>query len=227
MMAKSKLHIAVLISGNGSNLQAIIDAQAQYNNYEISLVLSNRHDAYGLQRAALANLPCEVVARSDYTNRGTFDAALTEKLQQYSIDLIVLAGFMHILDDKLVSHYAGRMINIHPSLLPKYRGLHTYEKALANGDVEHGTSVHFVTAELDGGPIIAQAKCPVMGDDSAESLQTRVQQLEHRLYPQVISWFASQRLQLRDEGVVFDEQLLPRTGKIYSTASLSPTNDQP
>lgn len=195
----AKLPIVVLISGGGTNLQSIIDAVS--NNdlpVEIRAVISNRPDAYGLQRAARAGIPGEVLYHKDFPDRESYDRALTALIDRYSPGLVVLAGFMRILSDDFVRHYEGRMINIHPSLLPKYRGLHTHKRCLEAGDAEHGATVHFVTPELDAGPVIMQARVPVQPDDSPESLAARVLQEEHRIYPEAIRWFAEGRLALKD-----------------------------
>jgi phosphoribosylglycinamide formyltransferase-1 len=192
-MSKQKiaLPIVILISGNGSNLQAIIDAIASNKlNAEIRAVISNRDDAYGLKRARLANIPTEILLNKDYPTREAYDAALQKKLEQYQPQLIVLAGFMRILGKQLIHHYHGRLINIHPSLLPKHRGLHTHQRVLDAGEKEHGVTIHYVTEELDSGPIIAQEKIRVEDNDTTESLQQKIQQLEHRLYPQVIQQLA-------------------------------------
>lgn len=203
--SNTPLPIVVLISGSGSNLQAIIDRIADGSiNARICAVISNQADAYGLQRAREANIPTEVIAHSRFNNRVDFDAELTRVINQYKPELIVLAGFMRILTDDFVNHFYGKMINIHPSLLPKYRGLHTHRRALEAGDKEHGLSVHFVTAELDGGPIIIQKSVPVLDDDNEESLAQRVLKQEHQAYPQVIQWFAEKRLQLVNNQVIMD-----------------------
>lgn len=200
-------NIVVLISGNGSNLQAIIDsvengaingANNGSINGQISAVISNKPDVYGLQRAKNANIPTQVLDHREFDDREAFDQALIKIIDQYQPDLVVLAGFMRILSSEFVQHYLGKMLNIHPSLLPKYKGLHTHRRVLENGDTEHGTSVHFVTPELDGGPIIAQRTINVEVDDTETSLQQKIQQQEHQLYPQVIAWFCNDQLRLQD-----------------------------
>lgn len=189
------LKIAVLISGSGSNLQAIIDAIARGDiDARIAGVLSNRADAYGLVRAREAGLATAVVTHGDFADREAFDAALMRQVDAWEADLVVLAGFMRILTPGFVTHYEGRLLNIHPSLLPKYKGLHTHRRALEAGDREHGCSVHFVTAELDGGPVLAQAAVPVLDGDSEEALALRVHAAEHRLYPAVLAWLAAGEL---------------------------------
>ncbi|MCC3705324.1 phosphoribosylglycinamide formyltransferase [Rouxiella badensis] len=205
--------IVVLVSGNGSNLQAVIDACQQGRvNATLSAVFSNKASAYGLERAQAAGIPAFSLDPKSYANREAFDAALAEEIDAYQPDLVVLAGYMRILSHDFVVRYAGRMLNIHPSLLPKYPGLHTHQKAIDNNDAEHGTSVHFVTQELDGGPVILQAKVPVFEDDTAEDLNQRVQTQEHNIYPLVISWFVDGRLSLREGQAILDGQILPVEG---------------
>jgi len=205
--------LAVLISGSGTNLQAIMDAQkAGTLDAEIAVVFSNRANAAGLERAAQAGIPTASLDHRDYPDREQFDQAMIEVLTPYAPDTVVLAGFMRILSAVFVRHYAGRLINIHPSLLPKYRGLNTHARALEAGDSEHGCSIHFVTEELDGGPLIAQAPIAVHANDTVDSLSKRVQQREHLLYPQVLQWRAQDRLELTDNGVVLDGKPLPTQG---------------
>ena len=161
-------NVVVLISGSGSNLQALIDSVAHDGNpARIAAVISNRADAYGLQRAKQAGIATELLDHKQFDGREAFDAALIQAIDAHQPDLVVLAGFMRILTPGFVQHYAGRLLNIHPSLLPKYKGLHTHQRALEAGDSEHGCSVHFVTEELDGGPLVVQAVLPVMADDTA------------------------------------------------------------
>lgn len=205
--------LAVLISGSGTNLQAIMDAQkAGTLDAEIAVVFSNRANAAGLARAAQAGIPTASLDHRDYPDREQFDQAMIEVLTPYAPDTVVLAGFMRILSAVFVRHYAGQLINIHPSLLPKYRGLNTHARALEAGDSEHGCSIHFVTEELDGGPLIAQAPIAVHANDTVDSLSKRVQQREHLLYPQVLQWRAQDRLELTDNGVVLDGKPLPAQG---------------
>ncbi|EDX89099.1 MULTISPECIES: phosphoribosylglycinamide formyltransferase [unclassified Alcanivorax] len=205
--------LAVLISGSGTNLQAIMDAQkAGTLDAEIAVVFSNRANAAGLERAAQAGIPTASLDHRDYPDREQFDQAMIEVLTPYAPDTVVLAGFMRILSAVFVRHYAGQLINIHPSLLPKYRGLNTHARALEAGDSEHGCSIHFVTEELDGGPLIAQAPIAVHANDTVDSLSKRVQQREHLLYPQVLQWRAQDRLELTDNGVVLDGKPLPAQG---------------
>jgi len=184
-------NVVVLISGSGSNLQALIDSIAHDGNpARIAAVICNRADAYGLQRAKQAGIATELLDHKQFDGREAFDTALIQAIDAHQPDLVVLAGFMRILTPGFVQHYAGRLLNIHPSLLPKHKGLHTHQRALEAGDSEHGCSVHFVTEELDGGPRVIQAVLPVMADDTAESLASRVHQQEHLIYPLAVRWFA-------------------------------------
>lgn len=201
--------IVVLISGSGTNLQAIIDAiDADDIAGRITAVISNRPDAAGLERARRAGIPTEVLDHREFEDRATFDEAMAGLIDRYAPDLIVLAGFMRILTDTFVTRYTGRMLNIHPSLLPAYRGLNTHARALADGADEHGSSVHFVTPELDGGPVIIQAGVPLHPDDTPEQLAARVLEKEHIIYPMTVGWFCAGRLRLVDNAVVFDGQTL-------------------
>ncbi|MDT8852334.1 phosphoribosylglycinamide formyltransferase [Pantoea dispersa] len=190
--------LVVLISGNGSNLQSILDAcESGRINGSVAAVFSNKASAYGLTRAQQASVPAHALSAQDFPDRDAFDRQLMQQIDAYAPDLVVLAGYMRILSPAFVAHYHDRLLNIHPSLLPKYPGLHTHRQALANGDAEHGTSVHFVTDELDGGPIILQARVPVFADDDEAEISARVQHQEHAIYPLVISWFVEGRLQMR------------------------------
>ncbi len=205
--------IVVLVSGEGSNLQALIDACQQGRiNAQISAVFSNKSAAYGLERARLADIPAQALDVKAYEDRAAFDMALADAIEAYQPDLVVLAGYMRILTADFVQRFAGRMINIHPSLLPKYPGLHTHRQAIDNQDDEHGTSVHFVTEQLDGGPVILQAKVPVFSDDSEDDLVARVQTQEHNIYPLVVSWFVEGRLSLKNDQVLLDNNPLPEQG---------------
>jgi len=206
-------NIVVLISGNGSNLQAIIDACKQKRiNGTLRAVFSNKADAFGLQRAREANIPAHALSADQFANRDAFDRELMQEIDAYAPDVVVLAGYMRILSPAFVAHYAGRLLNIHPSLLPKYPGLHTHRQVLENGDEEHGTSVHFVTDELDGGPVILQAKVPVFAGDSEEEITARVQAQEHAIYPLVVSWFVEGRLTMQEGGAWLDGLRLPPEG---------------
>ena len=209
--------VVVLISGSGSNLQALIDSLQADSPAQISAVISNRADAFGLQRAAKAGIATQVLDHKAYADREAFDAALIEAIDAYQADLVILAGFMRILTPGFVTHYTGRLLNIHPSLLPKYKGLHTHQRALEAGDTEHGCSVHFVTEELDGGPLVVQAVVPVMADDTPETLAERVHAAEHQIYPLAMHWFAQGRLQLNERGCQLDGQLLPASGQVIRT----------
>ncbi|SKA51142.1 phosphoribosylglycinamide formyltransferase [Photobacterium toruni] len=207
-------NIVVLISGNGSNLQAIIDSCTNgiINNSQVTAVISNKADAYGLKRAQHANIEAVSIVATDYANPQDYDQALIEKINTYQPDVIILAGFMRILSANFVSHYQGKMLNIHPSLLPKYAGLNTHQRAIDAGDNEHGTSVHFVTEELDGGPVILQAKVPIFATDTIDNVIARVQQQEHNIYPLVIQWLLSQRLSMQNGYAVLDGKKLPPQG---------------
>ena len=207
------MNIVVLISGNGSNLQAIIDA-CKVNKIKgtVRAVFSNKADAFGLERAREAGIPTHVLSANDFANRDAFDKQLIAEIDNYTPDVVVLAGFMRILSPTFVEHYAEKLLNIHPSLLPKYPGLHTHRQALENGDKEHGTSVHFVTDELDGGPVILQAKVPVFAGDTEDDITARVQTQEHAIYPLVISWFADGRLKMHENAAWLDGQRLPPQG---------------
>ncbi|OHC29320.1 MAG: phosphoribosylglycinamide formyltransferase [Pseudomonadales bacterium RIFCSPHIGHO2_02_FULL_60_43] len=214
----AQCNVVVLISGSGSNLQALIDSIAHDGNpARIAAVISNRADAYGLERAKQAGISTAVLDHKQFDGREAFDAALVEAIDAFNPQLVVLAGFMRILTPGFVRHYAGRLLNIHPSLLPKYKGLHTHQRALEAGDSEHGCSVHFVSEELDGGPLVVQAVVPVQSDDSPTSLAQRVHEQEHVIYPLAVRWFAEGRLQLAAKGAMLDEQLLPSTGQLIRT----------
>lgn len=203
------LSIVVLVSGNGTNLQALLDAIGRGElPARIRAVIGSKRDAFALQRARHAGISAHAVAGDEYPDRSAYDAALTEVIERYDPGLIALAGFMRILTDAFVRRFAGKMLNIHPSLLPKYRGLHTHRRVLEAGDAEHGASVHFVTEELDGGPVVLQAKIPVLKDDTEASLARRVQQREHLIYPLAIRWFAEGRLRLADGTVMLDDAVL-------------------
>ncbi len=215
---RKKLPVVVLISGGGTNLQALIDAAQRDLPIEIRAVISNVGEAYGLERARRAGIPTEVVDHRDYADREQFDRALAERIDRYRPRLVLLAGFMRILTPWFVKHYQGRMLNIHPSLLPKFQGLHTHARALEAGEREHGASIHFVTEELDGGPVIVQARVPVEPGDTPEKLAARVLEQEHRLYPRAVQWFAEGRLQLRDGHVWFDGRPLEHPLRLESAS---------
>jgi len=209
----TKKRIVVLISGGGTNLQAIIDAcNAEQIQGDIVGVLSNKADVYGLTRAEKAGISQRVIAHTAFNTREDYDQALINEINTFKPDLVVLAGFMRILTADFVKQYNGKLLNIHPSLLPKYQGLHTHQRAIDAKDSEHGVSVHFVTEELDGGPVILQAKVPVFTDDTADELASRVHQQEHRIYPLVVKWFCESRLTMRNEQAILDGNVLPASG---------------
>ncbi len=198
-------NIVVLISGNGSNLQAIINAcRANKITGNVVAVLSNKADAYGLERAKIADIPAYFIDPTLYNDRADYDKALIEQIDAYQPDIVVLAGFMRILSPDFVTHYQHKLLNIHPSLLPKYPGLHTHRQVLANKDAFHGVTVHFVTEKLDGGPMIIQARIPVLPDDTEQSLQTRIQAEEYRIYPLAIGWLADERLKMQNNQAFLD-----------------------
>jgi len=208
-----KKRIAVLISGSGSNLQAVIDAIDEGKiNAEIVLVISNKADAYGITRAQSAGIQTVLLQHTHYASRIDFDLAMLEHLERQRVDLVVLAGFMRILSAEFVRHFSGRMLNIHPSLLPKYKGLHTHQRAIEAGDTKHGCSVHFVTAELDGGPVALQALVPIAATDTEQQLQHKVHLREHIAYPKVIAWFCDDRLRCTDNNLYLNDELLPANG---------------
>ncbi len=210
-MTADSCNLVVLISGNGSNLQALID-QSGVHGYRVAGVVCNNPSAFGLQRAARAGIPTAIVEHGNFPDRETFDGALLEAIDGFAPELIALAGFMRILGEAFVREHAERILNIHPSLLPKHRGMHTHQRVLAAGDKEHGVSIHFVNEELDGGPVIARSRIRVREDDTEASLARRVHRLEHALYPRVAGWFATGRLQLGDGGVYLDGRKLPSAG---------------
>ncbi len=212
MIVKEPLPIVVLISGNGSNLQAIIKAAEQGLAVDIRAVISNRSDAFGLERARKANIPTHVIPHLQFSNRQVFEDALLQQIDYYQPQLVVLAGFMRRLTADFVKHYRARMINIHPSLLPKYPGLDTHQRALAAKDAQHGVTIHYVNEQVDGGPIICQASLDILTDDTQDSLLPRIHQLEHRLYPLVLEWIAAGRLSLTPLGVMFDGKLINKSG---------------
>jgi phosphoribosylglycinamide formyltransferase-1 len=198
-------NIVILISGRGSNMEAVVRAaQAEQWPARIAAVISNKADAKGLEFAASHGIATAVVANRDYPSREAFDAALQGVIDGYAPDLVVLAGFMRILTPGFVEHYAGRMLNIHPSLLPLFPGLHTHEQALASGQPTHGATVHFVTAELDHGPMVDQVAVPVMADDTVDTLAARVLQQEHVMYPRAIRWFIEDKLSIENGQVHVD-----------------------
>lgn len=210
-MSQTPCPIVVLISGNGSNLQALMNHSVE-SGYRICAVISNKADAFGLQRARKAGIPTRVIDHRDYKDRLSFDKQLMKEIDSFKPALVVLAGFMRILSADFVQHYAGKILNIHPSLLPAYRGTHTHERVLEAGEKEHGVSVHFVTEELDGGPVVLQASIPVNSDDTPNSLAARVFVQEHRIYPKAVAWFAAGRLNMQGNAAVLDGEPLGVNG---------------
>lgn len=199
---------AILISGSGTNLQAFIDAVAAGDlDLDLCVVFSNRPDAFGLERAKQAGIPTACIRHGDYPDRESFDRAVIEELERFKPDLLVLAGFMRILSPMFVDHYEGRILNIHPALLPKYPGLNTHQRALDAGDEWHGSTVHFVTEELDGGPRILQGRLRVDPEETAGELRTRVQAVEHQIYPEAAGLVGSGRVVFKDGKSWVDDEV--------------------
>jgi phosphoribosylglycinamide formyltransferase-1 len=212
------LRVVVLISGSGSNLQALIDGVTKGElPIEIAAVISNRPEVLGLTRATQAGIPTQVLDHKGFASREAFDQELMRTIDAYDPGLIVLAGFMRILTPEFTQHYLGRMLNIHPSLLPKFQGLHTHQRAIDAGESTHGVTVHFVTAELDGGPSAIQASVPIIDGDDASSLAKRVQRQEHVIYPLAVKWFAEGRLVMKDNRAYLDNELLPEHGYLIES----------
>ncbi|WP_039912059.1 phosphoribosylglycinamide formyltransferase [Cellvibrio mixtus] len=208
-----KLRVVVLISGSGSNLQALIDGVDSGDlPIEIAAVISNRPEVMGLTRASKAGIPTLVLDHKNFASREAFDIELMRTIDAYTPGLVVLAGFMRILTPAFTEHYLGRMLNIHPSLLPKFQGLHTHQRAIDAGETHHGVSVHFVTAELDGGPVIVQARVPVLPTDDAGLLAKRVQKQEHVIYPLAVKWFAEGKLKMTNGKTELNGELLAENG---------------
>jgi phosphoribosylglycinamide formyltransferase 1 len=215
--------VTALISGTGSNLQALIDARRSGRlPVEIGHVISNRADAAGLQRAAEAGIRCSVLEPGGFSSRESYDTALAEHIEAGEPHLIVLVGFMRILGDTLVNRFHGRLINLHPSLLPLYRGTNTYVRALQAGDREHGASMHFVTAELDGGPVVSQVRIPILPNDDASRLAARLSPREHQLVVATVELFARHVVECRDDSVYVDRLLLNRPLQLEADGSLAP-----
>jgi len=209
--------LVILVSGGGSNLQSLIDGCASGEiNATVSAVISNNPDAGGLERAANAGIPNLAIDHTAFDSREAFDQALSELIDSFSPDLVILAGFMRILTAQFVDHYLGRMMNIHPSLLPAYPGLHTHRRAIEAGDKKAGATVHFVTPELDGGPSIIQAQVEIEPDDDEGSLATRVLSFEHKIYPQAVKWFCDNRLIMHNNHVLLDNKAISESGIIYN-----------
>lgn len=205
--------IVVLISGSGSNLQALLDScAAGFIPGKITGVISNKANAFGLKRAEAEGVATAVLSHKGFDSREDYDQALIAAIEQFKPDLIVLAGFMRILTPEFVQHFSGKLLNIHPSLLPKYQGLATHQRAIDAGDTEHGCSVHFVTEQLDGGPVILQAKVPIFPGDDASVVAERVHAQEHQIYPLVVRWFCQDRLQQKANEAWLDGNLLPAQG---------------
>jgi phosphoribosylglycinamide formyltransferase-1 len=208
--------IVILVSGNGSNAQAIIDACLNGRiNAKVVAVISNKIDAYALIRARKHHIDAISISHKDFTSRESFDQRLFDTMQRYAPDLVVLAGFMRILTNAFVSAFSGRMLNIHPSLLPKYPGLATHQRAIDNGDLEHGSTVHFVTAELDGGPIVISSRVSIHPEDDAASLTERVAKTEWQIYPTAVEWFCKDMLQLVNGNVILNGKPIPEGGILY------------
>ena len=213
-MSNTPCKLVILVSGSGSNLQSFIDAsKASTLNADIAAVVCNRPGAFGLERANNAGIATELVDHTEYDSRETFDAELIKRIDHYQPDLIILAGFMRILTPGFVNHYLGRLLNIHPSLLPKYPGLNTHQRAIDAGDSEAGATVHFVTEELDGGPPIIQASVAIKEGDNSDDLAKRILAEEHQIYPLAAQWFAEGRLTLEGNKAYLDGEQLPDSGK--------------
>ena len=208
-MKQAKLRVAVLISGTGSNLKALIDAvDSGKLKLEIVRVISNRKDAPGLSHAKNAAIPVSVISHADFPDRPAHDAVITEVLEQEKAELIILAGYMRILSEAFANKYCGRMINLHPSLLPLYKGLDTYNRVLQAGDAETGASIHFVTAGLDSGPVISQIRIPVLPDDNASSLSARLGPLEHKLVVATVELFCKRKVRYEQGTVLYRGQAI-------------------
>ncbi|MBL4566935.1 MAG: phosphoribosylglycinamide formyltransferase [Porticoccus sp.] len=217
MTTKSQPRLVVLLSGSGSNLQAFIDATKNGTlNADIVAVISNKHGVMGLDRAQNAGITNEVIDHREFVDRETFDQTLADQIESYKPDLVILAGFMRILTPEFVDRFAGHIMNIHPSLLPKYPGLHTHQRAIDAGDLIAGATVHFVTSQLDGGPAIVQAEVPILPGDDADKLASRVLVQEHQIYPLAAQWFCEGRLSLNNCRPQLDGKTLPDSGFAFS-----------
>jgi len=217
-MTPSPTRAIAMISGRGSNLQAILDAITEKNLYlDICAVVTNRCNALGLTLAKKKSISTHCVDNKDYADRESYDRALLATMEPYHAELIIMAGFIRILTPAFIQHYRGKILNIHPSLLPKYRGLNTHQRALDNRESEHGASVHFVTAELDGGPVIIQSRVPVLNNDSADSLSKRILQQEHKIYPLAIKWFTQGRLKMIGSCAYLDGKALQKPYEFNET----------
>lgn len=214
-MAVKPFGIVILISGRGSNMEAIIDAASrQAIPVDIRAVISNDPNAAGLETAQQAGVDTRALDHSGFDDRDTFDSALIELIDEFQPGLVVLAGFMRLLGESFVSHYAGRLMNIHPALLPAFPGLNTHSRVLDAGVTQHGATVHFVTDDVDAGPIIVQAAVDVKNGESASDLAARVLEQEHRIYPQAVGWFAEGRLSIKNGNVLLDGARQPEQGLI-------------
>ena len=220
MTAPKRPRLVVLISGSGSNLQAFIDASQNGTlDADVVGVVSNKADVLGLDRAKKARIPCEILDHRVFADRESFDAELGERVSSYQPDLVILAGFMRILTPEFVNRFAGHIMNIHPSLLPKYPGLHTHQRAIDAEDNAAGATVHFVTSDLDGCPAIIQAEVPINSGDTADILANRILVQEHQIYPLAAQWFCEGRLTLNNGAPHLDGNALPDTGFPFSTAN--------
>ena len=224
-MNDSRPGIVVVVSGSGTNLQAIVDAVESGDiRADIRSVISNRADAWGLERARRHGITAEHVGAARNESRADYDRRLGARLRHYEPSLVVLAGFMRILGPDLVGNWAGRMINIHPSLLPAYKGLDTHARALADGVSRHGATVHYVTPELDSGPGLIQGDVPVLADDDVERLSARVHAAEHIIYPAAVRWITAGRAKLRGDGVELDGERLQQPFRVTFDANMQPDN---
>lgn len=212
----NRTRAVVIISGSGSNLQAFIDQmQAGQLPIDIRLVVSNNVDAFGLQRAHKAGIPGICIDHREYPSRAEFDQALIERIDQEKPDIVILAGFMRILTAQFVHHYENRLVNIHPALLPKFPGTNTHQRALDADEEWHGASVHFVVPEVDAGPVIVRGRLRVYAHDSASSLQNRIHQIEHQIYPLAVKWFAQNRLSIVNDTVLLDDEISAQQLQTY------------
>ncbi len=203
------VNLVVIISGNGSNLQSIIDAiENGQINARISLVISNNPEAYGLIRAANHDIAHQIIDHKKFEDRASFDQALLETVNQQQPDFIILAGFMRILGKEFIQAYRNHILNIHPSILPAYKGLNTHQRALENDECEHGVSIHIVTAELDDGPVLLRGRYPIELDDSVENMQQKGHALEHKMYPKLLEWICNRELQIGETSIEFRQQTL-------------------
>lgn len=210
-MKDGKASLIVLISGSGSNLQAIIDAiKNNALDAEIKAVIGNQENAIGLQRAEKANISTYLVKHQNFSSRELFDQAMIDIIEPLQADLVVLAGFMRILSNNFIEQYQGRLVNIHPSLLPKYKGLNTHQLAIDNHDTEHGASVHYVNHELDSGPVVLQAVISISDSDSAETLAARVLEQEHKIFPMALQMICNGRLMFTNKQLRLDNKLLKK-----------------